>query len=168
MYKKYGFVVKDHKGNHFYERAQRLDTWAVAMFLRLSDTQNLKLSTNSICYRLQMPERGREKCSLLFQFVQKTAKEIEQIFNSPILDNQVSKRIGVRNTMMPLKKLILSTLSSHDIDNFIICLKQLITCVKVERLSLQHSSGRTFDFNPHDINTVDRKAIESKLIQWLR
>lgn len=168
MYQKYGFVVKDHQGRIFYERAQRLDTWAVAMFLDLASSQHQIPSANAVCYRLQIAEGRAENGSLLFQFAQQIAADIEQIFDSPLKDDQAPEPVGVRGTSTPLKKLISSTLICRDIDNFINCLEQLVNRVKVERLSLQHGSGRTFSFNPHDINSSKRKTIESGLLQWFR
>ncbi len=172
MYQKYGFVVKHHQNQIFYERAQRLDTWAVAMYLDLEATQcqTQATSANAICYRMQIAEERGGNSSLLFQFSQQKAEKIEQIFDSPINPNQFSDRKGasVRGVSMPLKKLILSTLSCHDTENFINCLKMLVSKINVERLSLQSSNGRTFCFNPHSINSGKRQIIESGLLQWCR
>ncbi len=170
MYQKYGFVVKHHQNQIFYERAQRLDTWAVAMYLDLEATQcqTQAESANAICYRMQIAEERGGNSSLLFQFSQQKAEEIEQVFDSPINPNQLPDFAGVRGVSMPLKKLILSTLSCHDTENFINCLKALVSRVKVERLSLQSSNGRTFCFNPHNINSGKRQSIESGLLQWCR
>jgi len=168
MYQKYGFVIKDHQGHRFYKRAQRLDTWAVAMYLDLAETQRQLPSANAVCYRLQIAEERSGNCSLLFQFSQQTTEDIEQIFDSPINPAQVSEHSGAPGTSTPLKKLIPSSLSGRDIGNFIRCLEQLVNRVKVERLSLQHSNGRAFSFNPQDINSSKRKSIESKLVHWFR
>lgn len=170
MYKKYGFVVKHHQNQVFYERAQRLDTWAVAMYLDLEaiQCQTKATSANAICYRMQIAEERGGNSLLLFQFSQHKAEEIEQVFDSPINPNHLPSFAGVRGVSMPLKKLILSTLSCHDTENFIICLKALVSRVKVERLSLQNSNGRTFCFNPHNLNSGKRQTIESGLLQWCR
>ncbi len=168
MYQKYGFVVKQHQNQIFYERAQRLDTWAVAMYLDLKTTQCQTSSTNAVCYRLQMAEECGGNSSLLFQFSQQKAEDIEHVFDSPINANQFPKHVGVRGTSMPLKKLILSTLTCRDTENFINCLKALVSRVNVERLSLQNSNGRTFCFDPHNINSDKRQTIESNLLQWCR
>jgi len=168
MYKKYGFEVKQHQNQIFYERAQRLDTWAVAMYLDLDAIQRQTSSENAVCYRLQIAEERGGNSSLLFQFSQQKAEEIEKVFDSPIDSNQFSEHDGVRGTSMPLKKLILSTLRCRDTENFINCLKTLVSRVKVERLSLQSSNGRTFCFDPHNINSDKRQSIESGLLQWCR
>jgi ribosomal protein S18 acetylase RimI-like enzyme len=162
MYEKYGFVVKDYQGNRFYERPQRLDTWVVAMYLNLADTPYQQQSESAVCYQLQIAESRGGNGSLLFQFSQQSATDIEQIFDNPITDDQLSGRTD------PLKIQIPSTLSNCDIEKFITCLKGLVNRVNVQRLSLQSSTGRTFSFNPNDINSRRRETIESGLHQWLR
>jgi GNAT superfamily N-acetyltransferase len=167
MYKKYGFNVKKHQGQYFYERAQRLDTWAVAMSLEISKSQLPLATDNTVCYRLLADVRSGN-CSLLFQFTQRSVSDVEDVFDSPIDDKSTPIKGDVRGISEPLKKLIPLTLACSEIKNFTTCLKALIKQVKVERLSLQHSNGRAFSFNPDDINSDKRVDLESKLSQWLR
>jgi predicted GNAT family N-acyltransferase len=41
MYAKFGFTVIEDRGRRYYSRAQRLDTWAVAMYLDLTQVQSM-------------------------------------------------------------------------------------------------------------------------------
>jgi len=171
MYQKYGFIAKEHDGRLFYDRAQRLDTWAVAMYLGLSKTQRIKTQENTVCYRLQVSredQENKENCSLLFRFNQQSAAHVEQAFNSAINDMPIDATLSVRGVSMPLKKLIPSTLSCLDIKNFLICLEALMNKTNIDRLSIQHCTGRSYSFNPEDILSNKRNAIESRLQQWFR
>ncbi len=168
MYKKHGFIVKDHQGQYFYERAQRLDTWAVAMYLGVDTCQNSSDGASTVCYRLPITDLRSGNCSLLFRFAQRSAADVENAFNRPINTGKVSEEGKLRGVSASLKNLIPATLSCLEINNFIICLKVLMKQLKVDKLSLQHSNGRSFSFNPEDINSAQRDAIESKILHWLR
>lgn len=168
MYEKCGFTVKDYKGQHFYKRAQRLDTWAVAMSLDIKKGQCLSDMAATVCYRLQIAGVSRGDCSLLFRFSQRSEEDVEHIFNSPINDEKIVGEGSIRGVSAPLKKLIPSALSCLDVKNFIVCLKALMKEARLEKLSLQHSSGRTFSFYPEDVNSSKRESIEFELLQWLR
>lgn len=171
MYKKYGFLIKENDGLLFYDRAQRLDTWAVAMYLGVSDEHNLTTDANTVCYRLHVTREqnnNSENCSLLFRFNQHSADHVEQIFDSAINVDQALNSHNSPGVTMPLKKLILTTLSRLDIKHFLVCLETLMQQAKIEKLSMQHSTGRSFSFNPKDLYSNKRKAIESQLQHWFR
>ena len=161
MYKKFGFTVKDHGNGCFYERIQQFDTWAVAMYLTIENTANSPLSTNessATCYYLPITKGRAENCTLQFQYFDKPVDKIKKIFEQPLFNFE-------SNT--PLKELIPSTLANLNIDQFIICLKQVFDDIEPNKLSFLHYSGRNHVFNTVDIKSGNRGKVETCLYQWL-
>lgn len=68
MYRKYGFQVIEDQGKRYYARAQRLDTWAVAMYLDLRAHQvpsvPLDAAPPDNLYRLPVADRRRRQYTL--------------------------------------------------------------------------------------------------------
>ncbi len=161
MYKKYGFTVKDHGNGYYYERVQRFDTWAVAMYLKLED---IKISISQMnesratCYYLPITKGRAENCTLRFQYFDKPVDKVKNVFEQPLFSIDPDK---------PLKELIPSTLTSLNIDQFVQCLKQVFNDIEPNKLSFILQNGRNHVFNAVDIKAGNRSNIETRLYQWL-
>jgi len=163
MYEKFGFTVKNHGNGYFYERVQRFDTWAVAMYLKLENNSNHLINLNessATCYYLPITKGRAENCTLRFQYFDKPADKIKNVFEQPLFSF---------DTSTPLKELIPSTLTSLNIEQFVKCLKQVFDDIELEpnKLSFIQRNGRNHVFNKTDIKTGNRGKIETRLYQWL-
>lgn len=163
MYSKFDFQLKRHAGGCFYERVQRFDTWAVAMYLEL-EGQNEQLTglneSSATCYYLPITKGRAENCALRFQYFDKPVDKIKNVFENPLSELDSS---------MPLRELIPSTLTSLDIERFVRCLKQVFDDDELEpnKLSFISKNGRNHVFNNTDIKSGDRGQIETRIYQWL-
>lgn len=161
MYKKFGFTVKDHGNGYFYERVQQFDTWAVAMYLTLQKETKAppkKNESSATCYFLPIINGRAENCTLRFQYFDKPVDKIKRVFEQPLFNFE-------SNT--PLKELIPSALTNLNIEQFVICLKQVFDDIEPNKLSFIHHSGRNHVFNTVDIKSGNRGEIETRLYQWL-
>lgn len=168
MYGKFGFLVKEYEGKQFYERAQRLDTWAVAMYLDIQKkVQQPVMHQNSTCYHMQVTIREQQQCALLFQFSDVNNTDIEQIFDHPLPQINQSQVNGCVSESS-LKALLSASIKSQDIATFFKCLKIIDEYVPVEKLLLCRRNGRLMALLPKDIHIDQQLVMGSRLKHLLR
>lgn len=167
MYEKLGFqAIKDNGVNH-YRRAQRLDSWAVAMFLNLDNEHPVAASTST--FQLDVGRRDHAPVELAISDPRLDVQAIQQELNMPFvppMDRDYSSRHVSKGTDGPLLAHLRLSLARLDesLDSVLLELHERLPGASVRLIS----GGEELPlFDQQDEGAPENDAIVAQIKVWL-
>lgn len=183
MYANYGFETIRDENTKYYARAQRLDTYAVAMRRVLNaeyDELALVPEASMKCGRHGFfvddgPARG---CSLSINSSALDSVDLAELFDQPLTAlpgnssfgrnfREPGQGVASRSTSASLRGMLLAALKSGSVHDFLEVLKLSACKFEITSVRLTNPNGRTFTLTKQQLDYKPTITLEDLLRSWL-
>lgn len=183
MYANYGFETIQDEKTKYYARAQRLDTYAVAMRLVLDaeyDTLGVapKATMKSGRYGFFVDDGPASGCTLSIDSSSLDSVELAKLFDQPITALPGGPALGgalrdpgqglvSRSNSASLRGILLAALKGGLVHDFLQVSKLVVNHIDVTSIQLTNPKGRTFALTKQQLDYKPTITLENLLGSWL-